>query len=396
MFILFLIVFIDLLGFGIIIPLLPFYAEHFDAAPYVVTLVLATYSLTQLFSAPWWGGLSDRIGRRPVLIASLAGAVVSYIWLGFADTLWMLFAARALGGVMAGNISAAFAYVADSTTPKNRARGMGMIGAGYGLGFFVGPAIGGILAGPDALNADYQTPAFAAAALSFVSLGLAIAILKESLSDEIRARVAAQPKKSLMTQLVEAAANRNLAYWIVLMFLATFVMAGMETTFAMWAERGFGWGPRHIGFILAFVGALSIIIQGGMIGRLTRKFGERALVIQGALVLGVSFFFMPFAQSLPMLLLVMAGLAYGFSVITPALNSLISLEADPDKQGGTFGLSRSASIFARVVGPAFAGVLFSAFGRHSPYFVSAAIMFLVFFIALRAAKLGTEREKKGQ
>ena len=113
MFILFLIVFIDLLGFGIIIPLLPFYAEHFDAAPYVVTLVLATYSLTQLFSAPWWGGLSDRIGRRPVLIASLAGAVVSYIWLGFADTLWMLFAARALGGVMAVNISAAFAYVAD-------------------------------------------------------------------------------------------------------------------------------------------------------------------------------------------------------------------------------------------------------------------------------------------
>lgn len=389
MFILFLIVFIDLLGFGIIIPLLPFYAEYFDAAPYVVTLVLATYSLTQLFSAPWWGGLSDRIGRRPVLIASLAGAVVSYVWLGFADTLWMLFAARALGGVMAGNISAAFAYVADSTTPENRARGMGMIGAGYGLGFFVGPAIGGILAGPDALNADYQTPALAAAGLSFVAFCLAIAILKESLSDEIRARVAARPKKTLRTQLAEASKNSTLMRWIGLLFLATFIMAAMETTFAMWAERGFGWGPRHIGFILAFVGLLSIIIQGGLIGRLTRIFGERNLVIQGALVLAVSFFFMPFAQSAPVLLVVMAGLAYGFSVITPALNSLISLEAEPERQGGTLGLSRSASIFARVVGPACAGVLFSAFGRHSPYFASAAIMLVVYFLALRSPRSGT-------
>ncbi|MBT3361153.1 MAG: MFS transporter [Rhodospirillales bacterium] len=396
MFILFLIVFIDLLGFGIIIPLLPFYAEHFDAAPYVVTLVLATYSLAQLFSATWWGGLSDRIGRRPVLIASLAGAVVSYVWLGFADTLWMLFATRALGGFMAGNISAAFAYVADSTTPENRARGMGMIGAGYGLGFFVGPAIGGILAGPDALNADYQTPAFAAAGLSFVSLCLAIAILKESLSDEIRARVAARPKKSMMAQLAEASRNRNLTYWIGLMFLATFVMAGMETTFAMWAERGFGWGPRHIGFVLAFVGLLSILIQGGMIGRLTRWFGERALVVQGALVLSISFFFLPFAQTPPVLLLVMAGLAYGFSVITPALNSLISLEAEPEGRGGTLGVSRSASIFARVVGPAFAGVLFSTLGRHAPYFVSAAIMLTVFFLALQATRFASKRQKEGE
>ncbi len=396
MFILFLIVFIDLLGFGIIIPLLPFYAEHFDAAPNIVTLVLAIYSLAQLFSATWWGNLSDRIGRRPVLIISLAGLAVSYVWLGLADSLWMLFAARAFGGFMAGNISAAFAYVADSTTPKNRARGMGMIGAGYGLGFFVGPAIGGILAGPDALNADYQTPAFVAAGLSFVALGLAFAILKESLSDEIRARVAAQPKKSFTAQLKETATNRKLAYWIGLMFLVTFVMAGMETTFAMWAERGFGWGPRHIGFVLAFVGLLSILIQGGMIGRLTRRFGERALVVQGSLVLAVSFFFLPYADSVPVLLVVMAGLAYGFSVTTPALNSLISLEAEPERHGGTLGLSRSASIFARVVGPAGAGVLFSAFGRHSPYFVSAAIMLAVFFVALRASQLGANPEKEGK
>ncbi|MBL6945681.1 MAG: MFS transporter [Rhodospirillales bacterium] len=386
MFVLFLIVFIDLLGFGIIIPLLPFYAEHFDAAPQVVTLVLATYSLAQLFSATWWGRLSDRIGRRPVLIVSLAGAAVSYVWLGFADALWILFAARAFGGAMAGNISAAFAYVADVTSPENRARGMGMIGAGYGLGFFVGPAIGGILAGPDAMSADYQAPAFAAAGLSFVSLVLAFIFLKESLSDEIRARVAARPKKSMVALLVETASNRKLAYWIGLLFLATFVLAGMETTFAMWAERGYGWGPRHIGFVLAFVGFLSIVIQGGMIGRLRGWFGERGLVKQGALILAISFFFLPYAETLPILLLVMAGLAYGFSVISPALNSLISLEVGPEQHGSTLGLSRSASILARVAGPACAGVLFAGFGRHAPYFASAAIMLAVFFVALRSTQ----------
>ena len=151
---LFLIVVIDLIGFGIVIPLLPFYAEHFQARPDVIALLMATYACTQFLSAPIWGRASDRWGRRPILLLSLAGAVLSYTGLAFSDSLWMLFASRALGGVMAGNISAAFAYVADITTPKNRAKGMGLVGAAFGLGFVIGPAIGGILAGPAPATAD--------------------------------------------------------------------------------------------------------------------------------------------------------------------------------------------------------------------------------------------------
>src|SRR4051794_6967177 len=164
--ILFLIVFVDLVGFGLVIPLLPFFAERHGAAPETVTLVMATYSAAQLFAGPLWGRLSDRYGRRPVLLASLAGSVAAYLWLGFADELWMLFAARAVQGAMAGNIAAAQAYIADVTTPENRARGMGLIGAAFGLGFILGPAIGGLLAGSDPNAPAVHVPFFLGAALS--------------------------------------------------------------------------------------------------------------------------------------------------------------------------------------------------------------------------------------
>ena len=186
MLILFLIVFIDLVGFGIIIPLLPFFAEHYAASPAMVGFLLASYSLTQFIAAPFWGRISDRFGRRPVLLITLFGAAVSYVLLGVSNSLFMLFIARGLGGFMAGNISAAFAYVADVTTPENRSRGMGAIGAAFGSGFIAGPAIGGILAGPDPINADFRTPALAAAGLSAIALVMAFFILKESLSAEIR------------------------------------------------------------------------------------------------------------------------------------------------------------------------------------------------------------------
>ena len=173
MLILFLVVFIDLVGFGIIIPLLPFFGEHFDGSPAMVGFLMATYSLTQFVAAPFWGRLSDRIGRRPVLLLTLAGASISYVLLAFSNGLLMLFIARGLGGFMAGNISAAFAYVADVTTPENRAGGMGAIGAAFGLGFIAGPAIGGILAGPDPLTADFRTPSLAAVGRTVVHLRLA-------------------------------------------------------------------------------------------------------------------------------------------------------------------------------------------------------------------------------
>ena len=383
---LFLIVLVDLIGFGIIIPLLPFYAEHFQAQPATVGLLMATYSLAQFIAAPFWGRLSDRVGRRPVLLASLAGATLAYGALAFADTLLMLFLVRAFGGLMAGNISAAFAYAADVTTKENRAKGMGLVGAAFGIGFILGPAIGGILAGPDPLNADYQSPALAAAGLSLLALVLGLVRLPESLSPEIRARNAALPRKARLSQLLEALRLPGVGLLIGLGFLATFVFAGLETTFAMWSRREYGWGPEQNGWIFAYVGLMSAAIQGGLIGRLARRFGERGLLRQGALALAVGIGGIPLTQEIWQLLVVLAIAAYGFSVLNPAFNSLISQRVPDTDQGGVMGVTRSATTLARVAGPAWAGMLFAVLGRDWPYYSGAVVMVLVLVLGIVALR----------
>jgi DHA1 family tetracycline resistance protein-like MFS transporter len=388
---LFLIVFIDLLGFGIIIPLLPFYAEHFYADPFTVGLLMATYSLTQLIAAPLWGGLSDRIGRRPVLLITLGGAAVSYIWLGLIDSLFALFLARAVGGAMAGNISAAFAYMADITTKEDRAKGMGLIGAAFGLGFIAGPAIGGLLAGADPATANYSLPAFAAAGLSLVALLLAIFLLKESLSEEIRARIAARPPQKRFRQLLETLKTPKLGFLVALSFLATFVFAGMEATFAMWSERTYQWGPQQTGFLLAGVGIVSAVIQGGLIGRLAQRFGEEKLILQGSIALAIGMILIPFSENLWILMLAMAILAYGFSTLSPSLNSLISLQVSDESQGAVMGVMRSATTLARVVGPVWAGIVFAQLGKDWPYFTGGMIML---FVALLSAIIFFRGSKK--
>ena len=383
MVVLFLVVVIDLIGFGIIIPLLPFFAEHYQASPFQVGLLMAVYSLTQFVAAPFWGRLSDRIGRRPVLLFSLAGAILAYLWLGVAEELWALFAARAVGGFMAGNISAAFAYVADITTRETRAKGMGMIGAAFALGFTIGPAIGGILAGSDPHNADFQSPAFAAAGLSAFALILGIFTLKESLSDEIRKRIAEKPKEIQSKQFQIALKKPNIRLLLLLSFLAVFAFAGIEATFALWSRRQYGWGPEQNGYLFALIGFSGALLQGGLIGRMSKRFGEANLIVQGSIALTLGIGLIPFATELWMLIIVMLIAVYGFSVISPSLNSLISLETNEEDQGGMMGVARSATTLARVGGPAWAGTLFSVLGMNWPYFGGACIMVVVIVISLR-------------
>ena len=383
MVVLFLVVVIDLIGFGIIIPLLPFFAEHYQASPFQVGLLMAVYSLTQFVAAPFWGRLSDRIGRRPVLLFSLAGAILAYLWLGVAEELWALFAARAVGGFMAGNISAAFAYVADITTRETRAKGMGMIGAAFALGFTIGPAIGGILAGSDPHNADFQSPAFAAAGLSAFALILGIFTLKESLSDEIKKRIAEKPKEIQSKQFQIALKKPNIRLLLLLSFLAVFAFAGIEATFALWSRRQYGWGPEQNGYLFALIGFSGALLQGGLIGRMSKRFGEANLIVQGSIALTLGIGLIPFATELWMLIIVMLIAVYGFSVISPSLNSLISLETNEEDQGGMMGVARSATTLARVGGPAWAGTLFSVLGMNWPYFGGACIMFVVIVISLR-------------
>ena len=393
--ILFLIVFTDLVGFGLIIPLLPFYGEHFQATPAEVGALMAIYSLAQFIAAPLWGRLSDRVGRKPVLALSLLGSTLSYAWLAYSESLWMLFAARAMGGFMAGNIATAFAYVADVTTPANRAKGMGIVGAAFGLGFIFGPAIGGILAGADPMHADYRTPALIAAALSALAMLLTVLILPESLPRSVRQAHRAMPRADRWQALARALRRPSVGRLIAIAFLATFVFAGIETTFAMWSRRRFGWGPEQNGYLFAFIGLISATVQGGLVGRLAKHFGEHRLVVAGAATLAIGILAVPLAASVPLLAIAMLAVALGFGLMTPSLNSLVSLSVDAGVQGGTMGVTRSATTLARVLGPGWAGLLFEYLGKDWPFFAGAVIMACVIIVALPLEQMQADHVQPG-
>ena len=368
---LFLIVVIDLVGFGLVIPLLPFYAVRFGASPQLVTSLLAIYSLMALLSAPLWGRLSDRIGRRPVLMSSLAAGAFAYLWMGAADALWMLFAARGLAGICAGNIAAAQAYIADVTTPENRAKGMGLIGAAFGLGFIIGPALGGLLAGNNPASADLAMPAWVAAGLSGIALLGVVFVLPESRPLAARQNI---PARSRRAAILGALRRPILSRLILIFFLVILAFSGMESTFALWAMRQFGWGPSQVAYVFAYVGLLSAVLQGGLIGRLSRRFGEERLLLVGLALIGIGLLTLPAARSISLLALVLAALAVGMGLVQPSLNSLISRRSGREEQGEVLGVSKSVGSLARVLGPLAAGFLFTEFGRDAPYLWGAALI----------------------
>ena len=389
---LFLIVFIDLVGFGLVIPLLPFYAVRFGASPQEVTLLLAVYSLMQLFAAPLWGRLSDRVGRRPVLMISMAASVLAYLWIGSATAVWMLFAARALAGACAGNIAAAQAYIADITTPEERAKGMGLIGAAFGLGFIIGPALGGLLAGNDPATADIETPAWVAAGLSFLALWGVILLLPESLPADLRGMLGGS--RSRLKAIWNVLGRPVLSRLILIFFLVILAFAGMESTFALWAIEQFSWGPGQVGYVFAYVGVLSAILQGGLIGRLARRFGEERLLLCGLALIGTGLLAMLFAHSIARLAFAVSALALGMGLTQPSLNSLISRRAGREEQGEVMGVSQSVGSLSRVLGPFAAGFSFAALGRSWAFWWGAALVVAALLLALKMPRLAVARATK--
>ncbi|HEX7970261.1 MAG TPA: MFS transporter [Stellaceae bacterium] len=373
--ILFLIVFIDLLGFGVVIPQLPFYGLHFGLHGLGVTSMLACYSVAQFLSSPLLGRLSDRVGRRPVLLVSLMASVLAYLWLGLADAAWMLFAARLVAGAGAGNIAAAQAYIADVTPPEGRAKGMGMIGAAFGLGFTVGPALGGL-----ASRLDAAAPAFIAAGLSAAAFLLVLSLLRESLPDASRG---APPRPGRLAMARETLGRPVLRELVLLAFITVSAFAAMETTFALWANQVFGWGSWEVGLNFFFVGIVLVLVQGALIGPLTRRFGEARLLTVGAASIALGLAGLPFVHAIAVLLVVNLLLAGGMGLLNPSLNSLVSRLARIDEQGGVLGVLQSASSLARAAAPPVAGVLFDFSGRNAPYIVGTALMVLVLVLALR-------------
>jgi DHA1 family tetracycline resistance protein-like MFS transporter len=391
-------VFIDLLGFGIVIPVLPFYAEgtRFNATPRTVGLLFASYSVMQLIFSPVLGRLSDKYGRRPVLLISIIGTGIGFLILGFATTLWMLFLGRILDGVSGGNISTAQAYIADITAKEDRAKGMGLIGAAFGLGFIFGPAIGGILS-----RWGIQVPFLFAAGLCFANALLLYFTLPETVTPDHPARASAAGGRGF-AQLIDSLKQPRLGFILSIYFLFIVAFSIMTTSFSLYTMFRFGYDAQHNGYLFAYVGVIAVIIQGGLIGRLVKRFGELPLVIVGALCFAGSLFAIPFvgpAMGGLAALLIGGGIfSLGNSLSTPALNSLASKSAGAADQGVVLGVTQSVSSLARAVGPSIAALLIHSTTAHEgldgrPHYMSdhslfvtfwtgAAIMFLAFLLAV--------------
>jgi DHA1 family tetracycline resistance protein-like MFS transporter len=379
-------VFIDLVGFGIVIPVLPFYAEGtaFNATPRTVGLLFASYSIMQLIFSPVLGGLSDKYGRRPVLLLSIIGTGIGFLMLGFAKTLFMLFAGRILDGITGGNISTAQAYIADITTEENRAKGMGLIGAAFGLGFIFGPAIGGILS-----RWGIHVPFIFAAVLCFANAMLLYFTLPETVTPDHPAKNSAARGRSLRNVMLSLKQPR-LAFVLVIYFLFIVAFSIMTTAFSLYTMFRFGYDAQHTGYLFAYVGLIAVIIQGGLIGRLVKRFGELPLVIVGAFCFAISLFAVPFvgpaAGGLAALLVGGGVFSMGNSLATPALTSLASKSAGPAQQGVVLGVTQSTASLARAVGPSLAALLISSSIAHLgadglPHYMSDQSLFITFWTA---------------
>lgn len=390
--IIFITIFIDLVGFGIVIPVLPLYAERYGASETTIGVLLAIYSAMQFVFAPVLGKLSDRVGRRPVLLVSLIGTSIGFLIMGLAPsmpvglallglgpTLVWLFVARMIDGISGGNISTAQAYIADVTPPEERSKGMGLIGAAFGLGFVFGPMIGGVL--------SYISPAapfYFASAMAAANATALYFLLPESLSHEHRS----EARRGGIVRVLEESGSWQLVAVMGAYFFATVSFAMMTATFALFAAHRFKFDAWHTGFLFGYVGVIGAVIQGGLLGRLVKMFGDKPLTVIGTAIFAVSIFCFPLSATVVTLIAAGTGLAIGNSLMTPTLNALASKSVNASLQGRVLGVMASVASLARIIGPVLGGWLLSRdtdFGSHygrTPYWVSSAIMLVALGMAL--------------
>lgn len=380
----FLTILLDLIGFGMILPLLPFYAQELQASPFEIGLLFSSYSLAQLLFAPLLGRLSDRVGRRPVLLASIAGGAASYLLFALAPTYGVLLLARTLSGLAAANYAIAQAYMADVSAPEERSKAMGLVGAAFGLGFVLGPALGGLLAHAGTWSGlGHRIVPLTAAALSGINLMVAFFGLPESLSPELRRGAAARGGSWLgLSDLRTVARGGPLRGLMVLFFLVMFCFSIMETTLALFCQERFGFGVRETSWLFVFVGVVLVVVQGGLLGWLVRRFGERSLILSGIVLMALGLVLLPSGSKLGMLLLSLLLLAVGQGMHNPSSLGLLSRLTDERSQGGTIGISRSFGALARTLGPAAGTWIFGAFGAGWPFWTAGGLMLVALLVAV--------------
>lgn len=368
--IIFLTVFIDLIGFGIVLPLLPRYATEFGAHGYQIGLIVGSFSLMQFYFSPKWGRLSDRIGRRPVLLISNAGSAVSYAMFGVAALfpgktgLLLLLASRIFAGICGANLSVASAYIADVTTHENRSRGMGLIGMAFGLGFILGPALGAF----SASKLGLAGPGWVAAGLCGGNFLLGCWILRESR----RPGTQTVPHRPTTEQWIHTLRRPKQRLLIGLFFLATFCFTCFETTLPLLLGSQFRLDEKHIGYLFAYCGVIAVLIQGGAIGRLVRRFGEAQLISISLLTVAVSLILIPFTTQLSGLFFALGLFAAGSGINRAPTMGLISINAPAEEQGATLGVAQAVGTLARIIGPVIATTLYSI-RVPIPYVLCAAV-----------------------
>ena len=377
--VIFLTVFIDLIGFGICLPLLPKYAERYGAQGWQIGAAMGVYSLMQLVFAPWWGQLSDRIGRRPVLLVSNFGSIIAYGLFGLSasyigDTgFWILIGSRIFAGICGANLSVASAYIADVTTPEKRSKGMGLIGMAFGLGFILGPVIGSQafkhfgLAGPGAV----------AAGICAINFLLGCFILPETRKKDAAPAI----RRPRFAQIRHVLGMKEVGFLIGIYFLGTFAFTAFESTLPLLLDTKLHYDEEHVGYVFAFCGIMAAMVQGGGIGRLVKSFGERRLIGASLLVVAVSLVLMPLANSLPTMLAALAVFAIGSGINRAPTMGLISQLSPADEQGTTLGVAQSAGTLARVLGPTVATTLYDLW-LPAPYLACATIALLAGLLAV--------------
>lgn len=400
--VLFATVFINLVGFGLVVPLLPFFAQSLKAEAWQITLMFSAYSLGQFFAEPFWGRLSDRIGRKPVLLMTLIANALGYLMLAFVPNIWLAIAVRLFTGLGAGNISTVQGYVADVTPPEQRAGRMGLIGAAFGLGFIVGPGLGGLLTQPQLGRLGYQLPIFLAAALAAVAAVGVVVFLRES-----RAKAdPAAPRPAFLAGLKDARDNAVVSRVLVVTLIYMAGFSAMESVFGLWSESRYQWGAREVGLSFMIVGIVSTLNQGFFAGRLARRFGESRVLATGMLLFGTSLVLQVLAPvawfpatrlelgalTIPVVQgwiipIVMAIGACGMSLAMPNISAMISRASPPDRQGAMLGLNMASSSVARIFGPMIAGALFSGLGHDWPFVIGALLTVPAALMAINAGRV---------
>jgi MFS family permease len=379
-----------MLGFGIIVPLLPFYAKSMNAAPWQIGAIFSAYSMGGFFGEPFWGRLSDRYGRKPLLISTITGNCLCYLALAFAPNVLAAFVVRFFGGLMSGNGAVVQGYIADVTRPEHRARMLSRQGAAWSLGMIVGPAIGGAFANTHIGPMGFQIPLFIASGLSALTVAAIVLVIRES---RVRDQSASH-RPNRWSAIGDVVRSPVIGRLMLLTFLVGCAFTGIESIFGLWGLARFGWGPRQISVCFAAVGVIAALTQFFITGPMSERFGEARMLAVGMAMTVIGASLQPFSNGLVMTTVLMCLTAVGQSVAFPNVGALISRTADPHRQGQILGLNNACGALARVVGPQLAAISF-AFSVSAPFLQGAAIVAPAILLAISAARRAPPRTLQG-